>query len=707
VAEFQFNTPATHLFGENGTCKSSALNAIEWALYGDACAGKQTGIRERLGWIIPNRHAPTPGVAVELTLSGPLGLHVIRRRLRRVPRKSTLQEELELVLPGGRMLSGPEAEEQLALLRQSSFRDFLTTVYQHQESIRGVLTQEPRERHDAIDRLLGLSSQRNLLRALDAAKLRSGQKEIGLRFAELEERIKTTLTTRANDLAELQREAQEAGMARNQLTATAALQQAQNVAESLQHFARSTELAMPELHVPSEWSGILDFDKAAKTIIGQLRGSVPGITEQQRLFDHQRALLATQAALTDLGQRRTSLTEQATKLAKEHGSAQEVEAKIALVAKAIQEQQERLRQTSAHAAVVNEAIKFVEGAAEEQQSCPVCGSEAPDLRGRLQQLWSEKLQALVQQITTRMDELSAERKALQGIAAQHLRLGQAAEEIEQATIAARGQVAKILNRPLTADDDATVLLVNELRQVESRLQQLAQGIQQRQQQLDAIEQAQVRVRLIRNYLHEDSKRQALEQVRNSDAFRTLEVQRARMAQLVEDVEAIKNAVAAATHEEAEAKLAAAEQFIDAYFRQMSRHAAVKRVKLAVTADKRTHRNAYEITDQDGIDLTPVLSQGDLNALALAIFLGLATAARDSSIFGCVLMDDPSQSLSSEHKKALARLLDHIAQHKKLIVATMDAEFHQYLMESITKEKTEYRFGTWTPERGPSITVSRG
>jgi DNA repair protein SbcC/Rad50 len=705
-AEFHFDTPLTCLFGENGSCKSSALNAIEWALFGDACIGKQTGIRERLGWIIPNRHASVPNVGVELTLSGPGGSHVVRRRLRHVPGKGSLQPELEVTLAGGTTSVGSEAEAALAQLRQGSFRDFLTTVYQHQESIRSVLTQEPKERNDAIDRLLGLAGRRDLLGALVGASLRSRYKEIGQRFAAFEEQIRVALTTRANDLAELQHEAHEAGIARDELTAASALLRARRVAESVQQFARATELANVELPVPGDWTGILEFDRAGKALIGQLRGRVPGIEEQQRLLQRQRALLALQTALDDACRRRTGLNEQAADLQKEHGSAQEIAAQIAAVDEALAAQQERLGQTNAHAAVVNEAIRFFASADAAEPPCPVCGSATPGLRGRLEQLWTEKLQGLVHEISSRINELNAERKNLHAIAESHGQVKQATEQIEETVTALRAQLAEALQRRLAVEDDAVAEVAKELQRLAGRLQEMARAIDDRQQQLDAIEHELARVRLTRNYLHVDAKRQVLAQLRHAETFQGLDSQRNKIGQFVEDVEAIKNAVAATARQEAEVKLAAAEQAIDGYFRALTRHAAVKRLTLAVSADKRTGRNAYQIGDQDGNDLTPVLSQGDLNALALAIFLGLAMAARDRSVFGCLLLDDPSQSLSTEHKKALAGLLNQVAQHKKLIVATMDAEFHEFLLASITKDKTAYRFGPWTPEGGPSIVVNR-
>jgi wobble nucleotide-excising tRNase len=236
------------------------------------------------------------------------------------------------------------------------------------------------------------------------------------------------------------------------------------------------------------------------------------------------------------------------------------------------------------------------------------------------------------------------------------------------------------------------LIVAELKRLEIGLKQLGQAIQERQNRLDAVEQDLSLVRMIREYLQLEERKQVLETIQESDAFKQLETIRDRIAQLVEDAEAIKNAVAEVAREEAETRLAVASETIDEYFRQLSRRPAVQQLKLAVTADKRTRRNNYDITDQNGKDLTPTLSQGDLNALALAIFLGLAATAKESSTFGFLMLDDPSQSLGSEHKKHLAQLLGEVAQHKRVIVATMDTEFHECLKEGFTKAKKEYRFG---------------
>jgi len=123
---------------------------------------------------------------------------------------------------------------------------------------------------------------------------------------------------------------------------------------------------------------------------------------------------------------------------------------------------------------------------------------------------------------------------------------------------------------------------------------------------------------------------------------------------------------------------------------LTRQPAGKGIKLALSQDK-SGKHSYAITDQDGKDLTPILSQGDMNALALAIFLGLACSSGEKAAFKFVMLDDPSQSLGSDYKEQLVQVLDRVAATNRVILATMDREFCDCLQERATKAKTLYRF----------------
>jgi DNA repair exonuclease SbcCD ATPase subunit len=702
--EFEFAQSATELFGDNHSAKSSTLNAIEWALFGQECVGKQTGIRERIGWIIPNQHLLEPSVRVQLDLKGPDGTYVIVRTLGRTSRKATLEDSLELMLPDGTALADDACKQYLAGLLQFSFRDFLTTVYQHQEAIRAVLTQEPKDRNDAFDRLLGLSDQRNLLSALDGADLRGRQKHIGKDFLAFEEQVQAGLAARENDLAALRQEADEAGLSRSQLNGNAALDAASKIAVSVQDFAREANLDLLNLPVPDDWHGLVEFDKSTRKQISRLRGQVPGVEEQKNLLSRQQKLLEVKAALESIRQRWTDINAQTRALDKEHGNRKAVDTKVTEATEKLEAELDHLRQTNGLAAVVREAIQFLDHPGNEEAPCPVCETPALGLADRLKELWTSKLKTMVEGITANIDARKARLNELRGIASQYRQLNDDADSLLEQHVVLRDKAVVLLALELGQDDDALALLVAELQRLDARLQQLGQAVQERQERLDVIEGDLGRVRLIRHYLHHEERKNVLEKIQESEAFKRLESIRDQVAELVEDSEAIKTAVSEVAREEAETKLASAGQIIDEYFRELSRNPAVRQLKLTIVTDKRSRRNSYELTDQAGKDLMPILSQGDLNVLALAIFLGLATTAKESSTFGFLMLDDPSQSLGSEHKKQLAHLLDQVARGKQVIVATMDAEFHERLTESFTRIKREYHFGEWSPDHGPTITM---
>ena len=107
-------------------------------------------------------------------------------------------------------------------------------------------------------------------------------------------------------------------------------------------------------------------------------------------------------------------------------------------------------------------------------------------------------------------------------------------------------------------------------------------------------------------------------------------------------------------------------------------------------------------NQNGEDLTPILSQGDLNAMALSIFLGMACSGRTNQGFGFVMLDDPSQSLGFEHKKKLVEVLDEVLKERMVVLSSMDKELQDLVLSKITKAKTKYMFSDWTPEDGPVV-----
>ena len=199
----------------------------------------------------------------------------------------------------------------------------------------------------------------------------------------------------------------------------------------------------------------------------------------------------------------------------------------------------------------------------------------------------------------------------------------------------------------------------------------------------------------------EEKKRIVEEIQQSSEYRWMEKLKDRMATLVNDVEKIKEAISGASHEAAEQKVTAAGEVIDNYFHRIANNPSISKIAFTLKVDSRG-LNSYVFEDQNGKDLTPILSQGDMNAMALSIFLGMAGSKETNQPFGFIILDDPSQSLGSEHKEKLAEVLNEVLDERMVILSSMDKELQDFALSKITKAKTKYVFSDWTPERGPEV-----
>lgn len=703
--EISLDATATILFGENHCGKSSTLNAIEWCLFGDACKGKDTGIRERVGWEFLNRHLQIPEVQVELELEGPSGNYLIQRTLRpRHPKSPTMVEYLTVGLPDGRRLSNEQAETELSrLVKQFSFRDFMTTVYQHQELIRGILTQEPRDRNDAIDRLLGLSDYRNLLSAIDQADLPGTQKSLGSRFNEFESGVCRMLSTRTGDLKDKRQEAQEAGIAPSQQNEAGALVLAQRVRNLLDDASQKLGVRAATCTTPAGWKELRAFRKAARADIDRMRSEMPESRRQGDLFTSQNTLSNARERYLSRKADADAAARAVREFEKEHGNESALQAKLTELRSQRDQDKRQLRETNRHATLIDEAIKYFEHLPADAAAppCPLCGQEAPDLLAHLRHDFARNANAQLEAARMKIAELDGKIEEQTRRLKQISELNQNVHSAREKLAAAGQESARALGREFEPDDDPLALLEKKLAAVSQDLSGLADVVKQKQQTLTAIEGVLDKLALVADIVELEEKKTNIEQIKDSPAYKKLEKLRDDAARLVDHVNGVKDAIAAASHKEARNKIALAEQNIDSFFRRLTANPVVKKLKLTVESDAR-NRNFYEFKSEDGQDLRPVLSQGDLNALALSIFLGLACSGGDTNPFGFVILDDFSQSLGSEHKSRLASMLNDVLASKRLLLSTMDAEMRDLLDTSLTKRKMTYVFEKWTQAAGPCI-----
>jgi len=696
---FEFDSPVTFLFGGNHQGKSSTLNAIEWCLFGSECIGSGTGIRERVDWEIPNRNMHLPDVTVQVELENPANKErftICRKWIS--PRK----DNLEVVLPDGQSLKGQEADEKLVELHKSSCRDFLTIVYQHQEAIRAILTQEPKDRNDAIDRLLGLSDYRNILAGIEAAKLSRLLKGINDNFDGFSREIEVALRTRESDLAEKRNKAMKEGVKEEDISEKGLVKIAEIVKRQLQEFASEIGLSLTKLETPAHLAELQPFGQMVFNEIRRFRSEMPDVRKQQDLYDRRTGIAALESRYAQARKAVESTQAMFEQFVKENGDPESINSQKTNTQEDLWRKKAELSSVSARAATVDAAVKCIKLQPSYKDICPVCGKETPDLLGHLKREWKEKFEQQAGTLKNEIGKLETTLHKLDELSVKHGRLKGDLETANVERIKITKEIGVLLGREITDKDDCEAIFRAELDGISRELEIIEQTIRSKQQRLDEVSSLMEQVHVIADITRLEEKKRIVEEIQKTSEYREMEELQDKMAVFVDDIEKIKQAITESAHEAARQKVTAAGNIIDSYFRRITNSPSVTKVKFVLNVDSRTGLNSYLFEDQNGKDLTPVLSQGDLNALALSIFLGLACSKETHQQFGFIMLDDPSQSLGSAHKEKLVDILDEIAQDHMIILSSMDGELQNLASSRITKAKAKYVFSKWTPETGPQV-----
>ena len=696
----EFSAPAVLLYGDNHQGKSSVLNAVEWCLYGDQCLGAKSGIRERVGgWEVVNRQASV--ASAEVVAETDEGLVTITRTEEKG--KGKRGRRIEVTLADGTVVRGDEAEREITRMLRLSFRDFATAVYQHQESIRAVLIQAPRERNEAIDRLLGLGEYRNVLEGIRRTKVGRIQRELATEKEKFEARVEQALAVRRSDLEEKRQAAIADGLSRAQISSKGALGLARSIVKDLQSFASELGVAQTAPVLPSRWEEMGSFLVVAEKELDRLWSQAPDVMEQSELNEKRSEAESTKLqydrARKALAQASSDLRDFET----ESGNREKIDESISRVQHQIDDSEEQIRRLSPRAQLVKEGIALLRavgdgGAAE---YCPLCGETVPDLLNHLEKEWADKLEAQVSALNASVEDLREQNRELERLAEDHddlvRLLGEAQATLAKSTRAA----AKFLDRKLTKADDPSALLTKQIEKADKRLQEIESALTDKRARLGAISESIGQGGRVLEIFVLENKTRRIEKIADTEEYKLLEYLRDKVAQLVSDIDVLSTLLGDSLAEEARRRLSTAGTAIDDHFRKISQNPAIECLRVEIQEDARGGGNSYSFLDQDGQELSPVLSQGDLNCLALSIFLGMVTAY--SHPVGFVLMDDPSQSLGTDQKHRLVEVVEEVCDSgRRVVLATMDAELQEFLRSSLGKAKTIYQIHSWSPQSGPSV-----
>ncbi len=676
--EFEF-APVTILFGPNGTGKSSTLNAIEWCLWEEECIGKDTGIRERINWEVKNRNDEgNPFVEIDFDNG--------EKILREYKKDETIM---------GKTVEG--------LLKKYSFNDFFVGVYQHQEVIRAILTQEPKARNEGFDRLLGLSEYRNIGNIInETIKKKDGLEELCKKteteISEFENKIKGKIDVWTTEIKKLEQELKNKGVKESDFNKEGEGKYKEEILKKLKEFIE--KLSLPPLDEfkklqPDEKTE--RFIKVIKSQITRLRSEMPDVKKQNELFQKQSKLNSLLQEYKDYNGRFKSKEEEFKKFIKEKGNKDEIEKRINKFNEEIIEIEKEKEQKNLQGSIIEKAIEYLKKEGVDKNICPVCGKETKDLLEHLKEEWEEKYKLQLEELKRRLESLKSERENTEELIKELEKIEQDKKRIGENLKERIESIGEELKREIKGDEDPEAILNKELEDIKKNLEKLKKDVEQKQNELTSFEEEFVIIDKLREYLEKVELRERAREIENTDEWKKMKEKKRELTELKERLHSIISAIKKASQEEAKTKIENARERINEYFNKITNHPQIKNLKLEVKEDKSTGGNNYEIKDDKDKSVIPILSQGNMNALALSIFLALC----ENVPFEFIMLDDPSQSLSSNEKKNFVEILNNITEKKQIIISTMDNELFEYL-KKLEKQKKIYKFKEWHPQNGPTL-----
>ena len=663
--ELSIERGLTLIVGENGAGKSSILNAIEWCLFGGESTKKSSGIDERADFEVRHRSAEGD-VSVTLVLAVDGGEAELNRS-RDADAKKSAPDELRLSLPDGSVLTAGEVTDWLAWNHLPDWSVWKHAFCQHQELLRARVTNSA-ERSTQLARLLGLDEYQEYTACLRSLKPQRLKKVAAEELERVEEQLQHSLDRPGREQREVEGQLESRGVGRTELNEAWLLARLAQQLEAARGVTARLELAT---EVPDaaglgledwgrwsrEWERSVNAacSTAARELgslrsdIGELESTLAGVEPARRaLEDAQRAL---------------------DKETREHGGEDQLSSQLAELEAERAAMLEREKGRNATVALLRQAALELERRASTGE-CPVCEAPQPDLKAslvaRVEREGGDQERAAREALNARQASLNEQRT----------RLNQRRSALEQARTSFEGSSTR-LERFVGATSDPAKAAEAKRREWMKRIETLESVLDESRGRLEELRCERELFELFGKWQAASNQAEAaagdLGRIR---AWVELQNTIDEAASLMVDLDALatlaRSAQESRSREQVEAVNATLGRHSDTIFAGSG---------LRVTVKSTATQLKYQLVNEAGQEVLPILNQAALNALSFAILFAQAEARAAASLPAWVALDDPGQSLDEERLDGLARSIEAVAEKLPVIVATYPSALEARLRRS--------------------------
>jgi DNA repair protein SbcC/Rad50 len=689
--ELQFGKPLILLHGENRKGKSSVINAIEWCLFGaEVGAIKYGDIRERDAWEVRNLNSPTCQVECEFQTSDGKVLTVKRTY------KSQKTSELSYEIKGGEKST---EEKKLHTLLRISPTDFVSSVHLHPEILRSIIVAKPKDRKDAIDRLLGLSELRDMVDAFGAEKPGGWGAELDQSLEVLNGKLTTALGEKQKIIVDESAVLASKGVKPQDLTAEGARGHAAKVRDDLQKFANTYQLPAPSIAEPLDFACVQQFLGQLPKAIQKLRNEHPVLADQGKHRVQKSKLEGLKSSY--INQRKLSEDAEVTlDTYPEKRSIDQINEEASILKGDIERADAEMRLVAKNATVLDNALAFFQNRATgEQLTCPLCGESSRSVEEWRTHIKKEIEAKNLTPLQTRKEELAKKSAALEKARNDKAALQKKVAEERAKLLASVKEIEQATGRTISQADDPAAILDAEIKIVDVTLSSMQGQVEMINSSLEGFQQDLLDLDRFQRIGKAQQEMAKIEAIHENDSYKQLSALRKDAEQYAQDVELLIEGLRNAVNAAAQQRLTAVQKSISDTFTKLTNRPDYPGLRVSPAGDG----YAIELTNNksEAIKAVPILNHADINCAALSIFLALAGSAQISHRLGFVILDDPSQSLDKLCKQKLCAVLEGLCDSRQVIVATADEEL-KLAVADIPKHKASYTVKEWTPTGGPVL-----
>lgn len=709
---FDFDHSVVLIFGENGTGKSSLLNAIEFGLYGEIenLHGEEFTITKDE---IINDFAPEKEASVELSIVGSEGTEYTINRIKRPGERGSIL----FVRINSEEFEGKIAQRKIDQL--VSPLDFHSSAYLRQGLLNDIVIGGPRDRARAIDSLIGIEDLNEILESIPLGyALEKMQTLEGLVQSIEAERIGASKAFE-KDLEHINIKLSERGVAQPvEYEDAKALHD--KVKKSLSSFAESLEY--------------LGRTERPPQTIEEMRNSSNVLTDCYR-----RLLREPGTEVRELEERKGTLRNFLKTLNKhieeldmlQHDILNTYPEKSSIETEISQKTKEKAM-LECEIDLSRNVDVFLESALSiiaesDKNRCPLCNSEfdrATLIKHIRQELETRKTSEIPRKPREKITDVDQRIDALRAGLAEFEHKEEKFVTIKK-ELEIKSEDSQLFDT-VSLDKDVFELdalpFLNQMKMWRKRIENKAIDLENQEkkarndrerQNLD-IEQSIDILNLMLDYIEKKSASSDLRKV-FPDVFeqqKKLETRLVETQRFADDLKMLCTHLERSRTKSSKEILEALEPQINLIYNRLRPHPVYGTLSLETKRGKgRTGKRVFsymiKAANEDESKETYVktkFSQAQINVAGISIFLALVLGAPHQ--LETLILDEPDQSLDLGYKENLAAILRDLESHKQIIVATQDDEFQKVLLDQLVPPSGEsrivYRLDYWQPEHGPKI-----